>query len=77
MYEDSEDILKALKAPAEVHFPARQSFYSPTSYATTVYYYSTVNTSYLDKLTKKYMNDFKLFSYPLPKWMKSDDIYET
>lgn len=77
LFEDSEAILQAVSAPQSLHFPTRQSFYSPTSYATTAYYYSTVNATYLEKLTKKYSSDFTLFSYPFPKNKMSDNIYET
>lgn len=67
LYEDSEEILRHIDAPENLHFPARQSFYSPASLSTTAYYYSLVNNTYLQHLYARYSNDFTLFSYPIPK----------
>lgn len=66
LYDDSEEILRHVGAPNDLHFPARQSFYSPTTVAATAYFYSLVQQKHLDKLFNKYNTDFKLFSYPLP-----------
>nr|XP_039271225.1 carbohydrate sulfotransferase 14-like [Styela clava] len=67
LYEDSEKVLQQIKAPKDLHFPTRQSYYSPSSLSTTAYYYSVVNNTYLESLFAKYYQDFALFSYPFPK----------
>ncbi|CAN9500673.1 unnamed protein product [Ophioblennius macclurei] len=63
---DSEYVLQRIGAPAQLHFPERQTYYKPVTKDILHYYLCTVPQKLLRELFLKYILDFSLFAYALP-----------
>jgi len=64
--EDSETVLRSIKAPSQVHFPKRQSYYKPTSKSLENFYLSLLPRNTLHEFVQRYSLDYNMFSYHKP-----------
>lgn len=71
---DSETVLRAVKAPSDVHFPKRQAFYKPTSKSLEHYYFSLLTPALLTKFTDRFALDYQLFTYEKPYFLRGNII---
>ena len=62
--EDANFLFKSLKLDTLVHYPTRQSYYSPINDTLKLQFIESVSAATLQRVVRKYQLDFDLYGYP-------------
>lgn len=72
LVEDAQQVLKELGVDNDVEFPANsKDKYKKNIKDLIREYYSTITDKHLDKLYDIYKDDFELFSYTIPEYLRN------